>query len=420
MSLLPLSFRGQPFLWDERDAEIQARFAEHEFPQKAGKWHEDMAAGPRVFTFRAYLIAGNVDLVRAKWRLFQAACANQASGTLMHPVFGALTVVCLKCKGTETIQALNRVDFDLSFEEDSGASQPVATRWIGAALTDAVAAASDAIGAGLDQVWTLISMPAYVIDAAEAQLADVAVMATGALGLLTAPVQAAVSGQAGLLSGIGFAAGVLGGPLQSLFASFTSDPDTGRDWQLTGEQAASTASALATLGTYTIEQPPITTPERAIGAVALEGLASTVRRLALLQEANVSRLRTFASSDEAIAVRDDLADRIDAEITAAADQASDDGNDVLAALADTLDTVRAEMITDLTAVGASLKPVAHITLKTTMPSDVLAYRLYGDGTGSAAERAATLALCDDIATRNGIVDQGEMPGGVSLEYLAAA
>jgi prophage DNA circulation protein len=419
VSILPLSFRGITFGWDERDAEHQARFADHEFPQKPGKWHEDMAAGARLFTFKAYLLANSVDLVRAKWRLFQKACANQARGTLMHPVFGALTVVCLKCKGTENRETLNRVDFDLTFEEDSGATQPIATRWIGAALTDAIASASEAISAGLDQVWNLVSMPAYVLDAAMTQLADLEVQITGTLGLLTAPVQAAVSGQASLLTGIVAAGGQLGYPIQSLFASFATD-DNGRPLQLTGDQAAATSAALATLGTFAIEQPPITTPERAIAAMALEGLASAVRRSALLQEANVSIQRSFVSSDAAISVRDDLADRLDGEILAAADQASDDGNDVLAAIADTLDTVRVEMITDLTALAASLKPVAHITLKTTMPSDVLAYRLYGDGDGSAGARAATLTLCDDIASRNGVVDQGEMPGGVSLEYLAAA
>ncbi|MBX9944954.1 MAG: DNA circularization N-terminal domain-containing protein [Reyranella sp.] len=412
------SFRGIPFGWEERGGEITPRFVEHDFPQKRGRWHEDMAAGPRVFTIVGYLLGGSTELVRARLRLLMKACGDQRPGTLIHPTFGAVRSVCTGFKHKESISKLNRIDLDMTFVEDEGAQFPIAGRWIGAALGNAIDGARDQIGAGLDQVFNLAGMPSYVTDLASEGLADLAVQVFGTLGLLSAPVRFAVSTRTSLLAGIAVEAGGLSAPLGGLFAAYTTD-SADRTIDMTGPEAEATAAVLASLSTFTLPGQPATTFARAVAAQALDGLAATVRRLALLEEANVSRQRRFVSSDQAIAARDDLADRLDVEILAAADQASTDGNDVLARIGDALAAVRAEMVADLTERAASLKPVAHIVLKQARPAIAVAYALYGDGDASAGERQRTLALTEDLAVRNRVRDPGEMPGGVALEYQAA-
>jgi prophage DNA circulation protein len=418
VSFLTLTFRGIPFLWKERGGEDDKRFVEHDFPTKVGRWHEDMAAGPRVFTFDAFLLGGNVDIARAKLRLLHQACRDQRPGTLTHPIYGSVRCVNTGFKWKESIDELNRISLDLTFEEDNQADQPIASRWIGSALADAVDAARDAISGALDQVWDLVSMPAYVLDAGEDALADLAAQVFGTLGLLTAPVRAAVSGQMGIVQGIGVEADTIATPFMAVFSSYTTD-DNGRLLQLTADQAATTYAALTPLATWTLGDEPLNTTSRAIAAQALAGLSASVRRASVLEMANLTRLMSFASADEAIALRDSLADAMDVEVLAAADQASIDSNPVAADVSTALNQARAEMIADLTLRAASLKPVGHVTLTQTVPAVVLAYQLYGDR-GSAGDRANTLSLVSDIANRNGVVDPGQMPGGVPLEYLASS
>lgn len=417
MSFLTLTFRGIPFLWDERGGEDDKRFVEHDFPTKKGRWHEDMAAGPQVFTFSAFLLGGNADIARAKLRALNRACRDQRPGTLTHPIYGAVRCVNKGFKWKESREKLNRIDLDLTFEEDNQADQPIASRWIGSALANAVGAARDAIGTALDQVWDLVSLPAYVIADAEDALADLAAQLFGTLGLLTAPVRAAVSTQTGLLLGIGIEANGLSVPFVALFSSYSTDSN-GRLLQLTSDEALATIGALTPLAGFTVRgEAPLTTTSRAIAGQALAGLSASVRRATVVELANLTRLISFASADEAIATRDRLADMLDVEATAAADEASIDSNPVAAEVSATLNQVRAEMIADLTERAASLKPVGHVTLTETVPALVLAYRLYGDN-GSAGGRGDTLDLAADIARRNRVVDPGQMPGGVPLEFLA--
>lgn len=412
------SFRGVAWSWEERGSETSPRFVDHDFPQKPGRWHEDMAAGPRVFTFVGFIVSLSRDVARARLRRLQEACADQRPGTLMHPVFGAIRAVCTGFKSKETIAKGGRIDLDLTFEEDAGAQYPIAGRWIGAALGDAVAGARASTAAAFDQRWNLVGMPSYITGEASSGLADLALTVSDTLGLLTPAVRSRVNSRAKGLSELTAISAGLSVPLVSLFEGYTTD-DYGRPLVLNGPQAAATASALRPLSLYRLpSQRRSRTFARAVGAMALEALASSVRWLALIEEANVSRQLAFTSADEAITTRDALADRLDVEILAAADQASNDGNEVIARASDALGSVRTEMISDLTERAASLKPVAHISLKQVRPAIALAYALYGDGDASAGDRAKTLALAEDLGPRNRVRDPGMLPGGVQLEYQA--
>lgn len=416
---IQLSFRGIPFGWDERGVEHDKRFASHDFPLKAGRWHEDMAAGPTRYTVTGYLLGGSVELARAKLRILHQACANQQPGTLVHPIFGAVRVVNIGFKAKESRDRLGRIDLDLTFEEDLPNQNPIATRWAGAALADAVDTARDAIGAALDQVWNLVDLPSYAVSEAETGLADLAAEVFGTLGLLTSSVRSGVTGQLGLLTGSQYELQSLSVPFVAMFAAYTTD-SYDNPLSLSSDEAAATLRALTPLATFTLPAEATNTTSRAMAAQALAGLSATTRRLAVLELANLTRQMTFVSSNDAIAVRDRLAAMMDVEILAAADQASSEDNGPLADVASALGQARAEMVSDLTERAASLKPVGAITLATTLPAVVVAYALYGDGDGSEGDRANTLAMVSDLYQRNGIADPGQMPGGVALEYLAAA
>jgi prophage DNA circulation protein len=411
---LQCSFRGVPFRWDERGGETTPRFAEHDFPQKPGRWHEDMAEGPRVFTFTAFLIAPDTRGVRDELVLFERACRNQEPGVLMHPVFGLLSCVCKGFTWKENRETLNRIDLDLKFEEDIGMVEPMTTRWIGADLADAVDAAEEAIADALDEFWELASIPAYALADAEDAIGDVVGALSDAVALLTEPVQAALAVACDAISTVDEISG-LGQGLVDAFTCLTTD-SYGNPLGLTADQADATYRALTPLAGFTLAQEAADTASKATVAQAMSALSVTVRRLALLQMANLTRQMTFVSSADAIDTRDSLSDMMTVEIVAAADQASTDSDAEAGLVSDRLDAARSEMVADLTATAATLVPVAAIVLGAAMPSGQIVYALYGDGDGSAAARANTLAIEADFIARNAVQDPGLTPGGVPLEY----
>lgn len=415
---LKLSFRGIPFLWDERGGETTPRFAEHDFPMKRGRWHEDMGQGPQVFTVNGFLIAPSALLVRAELVALQKACRNQRPGTLFHPIHGAVNCVCTGFKWKEARDRLNRIDLDLTFVEDSGSSAPIANRWLGAALSDAVNAAEEFIGGAIDQVWNLVELPASALNAAASALAELGATLLLSTSLLGDAVQTVAAGPLSLLrGGISSLLSGLSVPLIQVFRAFTTDAN-GTPLGLSADQATTTWRTLLPLATFTLPSASGPTTSRAITAQAIDGLAVTVRRLALLQLANLTRQMSFASSDEAIAARNQLYDLMDTEIVAAADRAATDSNPAAADVSQALAKARAEMSTDLTTRAASLKPVGHITLAQSMPAIAVAYALYGDDDASAGARDNTLSLILDFDQRNHLQDPGLVPGGVALEYLA--
>jgi prophage DNA circulation protein len=106
----------------------------------------------------------------------------------------------------------------------------------------------------------------------------------------------------------------------------------------------------------------------------------------------------YDTYDAAVSVRDDLAAKIDEQA-----QAADD--DTFAALAQ----LRADLVRSVPGEERDLPRLVRHTPEYTVPSLVLAHRLYG-----SLERES------DLVTRNRIPRPGFILGGVGLEVLADA
>ena len=107
------------------------------------------------------------------------------------------------------------------------------------------------------------------------------------------------------------------------------------------------------------------------GAAGATPLAVLCRRLGVIALVSAARAYLPTSFDDAQAVLQQVADALDAEVTAAGD-AEDDAS------YDALRTLRAAAVADLTARGASLAPLVARTLPLPLPMLVVAQVLYGD------------------------------------------
>ena len=138
--------------------------------------------------------------------------------------------------------------------------------------------------------------------------------------------------------------------------------------------------------------PETTAPRRrqALNRVVQTGL---VRRVALAEAARASAARSFASRDEAVAARDDLLARLDAEIRLAggADRQAAGvrvGGQFEDAAYSALTDLRARVAEDLTTRAAGLARVVVLRYPTRLPAAVLLYRETGgiDGLDAFVER----------------------------------
>jgi prophage DNA circulation protein len=172
--------------------------------------------------------------------------------------------------------------------------------------------------------------------------------------------------------------------------------DVARVLVAVAEARANAVGALVgmrTLATFGDDDPGVTpeTPSREQEQANRTALVTVVQAAAVIQACAAAATAPFQTRDDALAVRDELVERIDA--------LAEDGDEVLyGALVD----LRAAVVAHLTAV--STRRLQVVTPPATLPALVLAYQLHGD-----ARREA------ELVARNHVAYPGFVPGGKPVE-----
>lgn len=166
-----------------------------------------------------------------------------------------------------------------------------------------------------------------------------------------------------------------------------------------------TFAAMGSLTTWGASLDPVTgsTPTAVQEAANQAALAALVARLAATRAAEAAVSMEYASAQEATSQRDALTTLLDGAILAAGDSGEDD---VFRDLRD----VKSTAVRDLNARAARLPTRVQIVIARTVPSLVLAHRLYHNQAGDTS-------AAQGIADRNGLRHPGFVPAGESLEVL---
>lgn len=393
--LRPASFRGVPFYVRAAQTQVGRRNQLHEYPQRDEAYNEDLGQKADAFSIEAIILGP--DYFTARDTLIEALKAR-GSGKLVHPYYGERTVALAgPARIEERAEEGGLARFQLDFVEAGDDVTPIVRPDTASAVESAADEANAALADDFANTYTLDGAPDFVADSAsslasdalsaldgarramvvdQAVLAEYMAMANAATGQVTSLIRAPAA----------FAQSVLGmiGSLKTL--------------------AASPAYALASyrgLFDYGTDRAAISvaTPSRrqqAANQAALDGL---VRRGALIEGARLASRVTVSTYDDAVALRDELAERLDAEAC---------GGDVGDALYRRMTALRVAAVRDLSARAIIAPRVTRATLPSTMPALVAAHRLYGD-----ARRA------DELLARNPTVRHpGFVPGGVALEIIA--
>lgn len=382
------TFRGVKFRFRSASAVLGRRNVVHSYPGRDDPYVEDMGRKAREFTLEAFVLGTDY----MAWRdQLEAACEKSGPGELVHPTRGRMQVAVQDCRPTESVDAGGMASYSLSFIEAGGNAFPTVRVDTQAANTVAADAAVAAIRADFANKFSISGMPSFVSVRALASVNSALDTAYGATLRGFAQVN--------VLPGIYADLSTLKGQAEQwLSLPATLGEKLSAQVEMIGdlfnaEHAYSAGGAVAE--SVSAQPSNISTPAQAQATQNTVAVAQLMQRSGLVVAARAAGAISYASSNDALLVRDSLVDRLDA----AAETASDE---VYFALSN----LRSVLVRDIGARAANLTRLIQYTPGQTLPAIVLAYRLYGD-----AERA------DEIVARNRVRHAGFVPGGQPLEVL---
>jgi prophage DNA circulation protein len=393
-TILPASWRGQIFGVYGVSNRFGRRTALHEYPYKDSVWIEDLGSGRKAFGFRGFITGPLAAIQHAALAL---AMDKKGTGTLTHPSLGIFTGVVVSFSSRQSVEFINGFDLEFEFVEsveptfpDSTAST---TSGVNLGALNIFSLAGTAFGTALGVAGVALGLvtaaPAVIgqIMALPASLAsDAAAIANSATSIgdafgpyasqATVNVTAtdAATSRAALSACVAtaIASGASGDPAQ-IQAAVSAVP--------AAVQAAATdpADQVRLLLPLTASVPVLVTAGDAIGqaqASVAAAISALFRRAALAAIATASAASLPTSYDDAMALMGQVTSALDAEITLAGDAADAADADVMAGLI----ALRAAVVADLTARGASLAPLRTVSFAAPMPALAVAQQLYRDGT----------------------------------------
>lgn len=392
-SLRPASFRGVAFFVDLASKEFGPRTVSHGMTLRTAPVHEFLGTLPESFTIEALLYGDDLE---AQSRVFDAALTEQATGRLVHPLYGELDAVVIGPVRSSLSTREGRVlRYSIPLQRAGGETSPTTRVDTVARVGSASALAKTAVIEEFTNAFAVAGQHALVLGAARASLTS-----------LTSSILGQFRGWAAtsIVTNASPAAVRLAEAPEALLAAPASLASELYGLVQTGAAATSGASLLLSIaadGALTLPAAPVTTPARVRAAENDAALVQLVRAAAAIEAVTAGTAVGWESREEAEAWRNDA-------------------GDLLAAISESAGTETTwKRMADLRAAvtrDVAVRALPLPRLRTTVPAQtesslLIAYRLDGDNLTTLFDRAG------EIVTRNRIRHPGFVPGGRSLEVL---
>ncbi|MFL9893739.1 DNA circularization protein [Paraburkholderia sp. RL17-381-BIF-C] len=411
--LRPASFRDVKFVSLGSEASFGRRNELHEYPGRDDPWVEDL--GKRTRRIRMYGFVVGDDVI-AQRDVLIAACETPGEGSLVHPTLGQLTVSLMDFRSIERWEKGRYFEFQFEFIEGGAQTYPRsedettgkvlnassslnlaaaedfaksatsaiikgATALEGAVITALgwYTKATNLVGDARNLFKLLTNLPGdfgrFTGSATLPTFSKYPSSSTAQSGATTESlIEAATVARAGVTT----ASSTLDAAARALDASTVDDFSTAAQGLTASVLAATTDPAdavrlLSSLSGFTPSGMTTTSPIGVATSQMKSACTDLFRRSALASVAVASSMYQPTSSDDAASMRNQVSELLDAEIDIAGDQAQD-------ATYEALRTLRAAVIADLNKRGAALSSIREFSFGASMPSLVLAQRIYGDAT----------------------------------------
>lgn len=398
--ILPASFRGVAFYVDTIDKAGGRTVVVHEFPQREEPILEDTGRQPRRISVEAYVVGEDYDLELAT--LFEtcerrpAAYPITVTGTLILPNMGRMQAACSSIRTLQDSRsgrwAKLRLEFVLEGKQPIAKKAVSVTGKLSAASSTATAAASSAAATGIK----VAGVPSVVSEQNATALTELG-KKLATLDVFTGPAKDVAATSKRISALISQASALATSPVELVVAV----------QQAIAGIKASTQNAWAALYAYEalLASPSSTassiSPASTVGALQkanADVIAQVVATSAIAGAVNAAGAITWPSLEDALAVRSRLLAYIATAIATAT-----------SAEFEALVKLKSAIVASIPAPGVSLPRIRTIELQSSIPSILLAYRLFGDLSKEA-----------DIVDRNAISRPLFLPAGIELEVLTDA
>ena len=387
--LVPASFRGATFHVETTEVEVGRRQIDHEYPGKDSGWTEDNGRNKDTFTIDGYLVGLEYKDARD---LLVAACRDvPGPGVLIHPDYGEIQVNCKGLRLRNTNKEGGFVKLSMTFKESGNQSFPNDR-------SDSVSSTNiqresliDSSKLSFIEKYVTAGMPGHVI----ASATDLIEGVTDQLkdNPLVTELEAA-SDFSNQVRGLAAAAEDLARAPDQLADRIASVLDAGR---AAFRRASDSLLALFDDNSDDESILPSDTPIRRQERINNNAINQLVREISLAEVSQSGVEQVYESTQDAESSSNAITDRIDQESETVQD------DDVYSAMIN----IRAEVVNGIPQDGETLPFVIEFTPMATLPSLVIAQRLYGDANRDL-----------EIVARNGIDHPGFVPGGEALEVLS--
>lgn len=397
LSLQRASFRDRLFFVDSHDSSFGRRNVVHEFPLREKPVVEDLGRKAREFTIEAYVLANrnNEFDYTLERDLLIAALEEPGPGKLVHPYLGEMQVaVTGGGRLRETSKEGGMARFTLTFTEAGEVAQPTAETATGDAVDAAADVAANEAAAEYAENFSTDGQPQFVEESAFDKIKGAFDKLDGVRQTVNAKLDEAQAFVATLQAASSDIAALIRSPVdmanrvKSLFRQL-------------GNLANGPLDSIRMLRQFFdfggSGNGPRNTPARQQEAKNLDALAAVIRTVAVVEAVRTSSVIEYASSNDATAVRNELADRLDDLMAEATSDSA------YLALRD----LHVALVRDVAARGADLARLVSYTPPATVPALLLAHQLYGDATRDL-----------EIVARNRIPHPGFVSGGRPLEVLS--
>jgi prophage DNA circulation protein len=389
-SLIGASFRGVTFFVETVERSGGRRAVVHEFPLRNSPFVEDLGRKAIGYRVDGYVLGD--DYIAKRDALLDALDGAEGPGSLVLPDYGLLRAVCTNCTARYARDQGGIAMVSMEFAE-APTQTPIPAEVVDgpAQVADSSDAAIVAAKAELVDQYDASGMPAFALASAETALTSAAAALQAKLaGVISATQELAqFTGQVALITAE--AAALVREP-DALFDAFHA--------ALTGLgetiEAAPGALMDALFEAYLADLGPTilpTTSTRQREADNQAALIGALRRVMAIEAARLAPLVAFASIDDAIAAREQVAAQLE-------EQAETAGDTAYPAIVD----LRSKVLRAVPG-SSEFARVVTVTRKVAIPLLVLTYQLYGSVDNEA-----------DIIARNSVQHPGFVFG--ELEVLS--
>lgn len=388
------SFRNVPFEVESDDATFGRRVEVHEYPQRDMPYAEDLGRKARERNLTAFVVGD--DYMTRRDNLL-AAFEKAGAGELVHPYYGRMMVTVTDVRVSHSLTEGGMCRFQISFVESGELSYPAAVSATSTQSLQAVDALQTSAINDFAENFSVDSLPEFAVNDALTSFGDALTVMDGALTsagvLMRNPLSLLSDDMAGLVRDPATMARRFFGAFAKANAVLAQASGLG---DINVLNMLNVLTTVRLTDAFRFSFGGGSTPTRTRMAQNRTAINALARQALITQADGMVASMSLPVYDDAMLVKTELLNAIDAELETANDTA------YLA-----LKTLRSKTYADITARTQSSARMKNITPQDVLPALVLAYELYEDTSRDA-----------EITERNKVRHPGFVPA-TQIKVLSA-